>query len=385
VSIRVVVVSPECSESGGGGIGTYVHNMAKFVGQHQVEFILFGGFDATPEDLKPFAEFVKLPIRAAWPHEIVLWSALAVRRLPSLLRKTSADLVNFQMPVSHLAPALCAINLPIVMTLHNSLLTQPYRRRPPWALLYSTFRDVTAAKRSTLAVVLTRGLRDKLVKHGVPASHIEVIPNGVNFGDIPEPDPPHREASQLERPHRFLYVGRLAEDKGLETLVAATRQLMVLGETKFQVEIVGGGLIEGRLRAMAEGLPIVFRGRITSRRSLMQAYAHSDAFVYPSLGEGMPTAILEAMASGLPIIATAIPGIVDIAQGRFTDLVPPGDPNALARAMQRSIRNPATFEDRMEIRRQSERFSWTNIAALIADAFKKACLGVSDAHSRGVA
>ena len=133
---------------------------------------------------------------------------------------------------------------------------------------------------------------------------------------------------------KLLFVGRLITRKGVEWLIKAMR---IVRELRKEVMclIVGEGEDEAYLRKLAASLRlgehVRFLGRV-SDKELVSLYLTSDAFVLPSISEGCPTVLLEAMYFGLPVVATNLPGMRDVFKGAAI-LVPPKDPHALAEAI----------------------------------------------------
>ena len=162
---------------------------------------------------------------------------------------------------------------------------------------------------------------------------------------VPVPETPWRLRSEWSRAPRAVFVGRLAPEKGLETLIEAwlkvrarfgAAQLVLVGEGPER------GVLENQARAIGltigHGQAVSIPGSVSdSTEALRQA----DLFVLPSREEGMSIALLEAMALGLPVVASSIPGnrrlIDDQEQGR---LIPRGDPTALAGAIIEQWENP---------------------------------------------
>jgi glycosyltransferase involved in cell wall biosynthesis len=150
----------------------------------------------------------------------------------------------------------------------------------------------------------------------VPAGRIHRIPLGVDLERF-EPVEPSGQ-------RRFLYVGRLAPEKGLALLLEAWRGAGEPG----RLVIVGDGREEVALRRSAPAT-VEFTGAMADPR---RAYREADVFVLPSLREGLSSALLEAVASGLPVIATDTGAASEVLQGAGR-LVPPGDVEALAAAL----------------------------------------------------
>jgi glycosyltransferase involved in cell wall biosynthesis len=135
--------------------------------------------------------------------------------------------------------------------------------------------------------------------------------------------------------------GRLREEKGHRHLIAAMPAI-VKAIPEFTLLVVGSGSLEHELRQQAAALGmrehVVFTG---FRKDIARILAAIDVFVMPSLSEGLGTAILEAGAAGLPIVATRVGGIPDIVEDGETGLlVPAGEPGALAEAVIRMARDP---------------------------------------------
>jgi glycosyltransferase involved in cell wall biosynthesis len=183
-----------------------------------------------------------------------------------------------------------------------------------------------------MAAVLTpaAGARDRLVTDlCVPAHRVHVVPNGV---DVPaDPAGPAGRAVP-----RIGALGRLTAQKGFDVLLDAVR---VLTGDGVPVEVVVGG--EGRdgdrLRAAAAGLPVTFRGFVGDVRGFL---AGLDVFCLSSRREALPLVLLEAMAEGLPCVATDV-GDVAVAVGADAVVVPPEDAGALAAALAALIGDPA--------------------------------------------
>jgi glycosyltransferase involved in cell wall biosynthesis len=183
-----------------------------------------------------------------------------------------------------------------------------------------------------LAAVLTpaAGARDQLLADlGLPAARVHVVPNGV---DVPA-DPAGPAGAAVPRVGGL---GRLTGQKGFDVLVEAVGLLVARGVA---VEAVVGG--EGRdgdrLRAAAAGLPVAFPGFVHDVRGFL---AGLDVFCLSSRREALPLVLLEAMAEGLPCVATDV-GDVVAAVGEDAVVVPPGDPAALATALAALLADPA--------------------------------------------
>ena len=173
----------------------------------------------------------------------------------------------------------------------------------------------------------------------MPASRMQVIPSGVDVERF-------KEAEGVDLRDRlgisqvsFLVgsVGRLVEVKGHIHLIRAVADL-----DRVHVILIGEGEEENRLREEAARLGMQGRLHLLGfSERVPELLKGLDLFVLSSLNEGMGRALVEAMASGLPCVATRVGGVVDLIQDRITGiLVPPRDDVALKRAIQDLMENP---------------------------------------------
>jgi glycosyltransferase involved in cell wall biosynthesis len=179
-------------------------------------------------------------------------------------------------------------------------------------------------------VANSAGLRN-LAKRFDSTVDICVVPNGVDLERFPV-------TQRTWSPPRILSVGRIVHQKGLDMAMAALAGLMDLD---WEWRIAGDGPELPQLKAKArEGhleSRVQFLGWQT-RDQLRQEYANANLFLFPSRHEGMPNAVLEAMASGLPVIATRIAGNEDLVrEGETGVLVPPENAQALQLSLRRLL------------------------------------------------
>jgi glycosyltransferase involved in cell wall biosynthesis len=223
-----------------------------------------------------------------------------------------------------------------------------------------------AARRSDRVVAISSYTADELRE--LVQVPIEVIPYTTS---LPAPAAPRAERRSAAGPFTVLFVGRLVERKGVSHLVDAVSLLR--SGVDVRLVIVGDGperaRIEARIREQGLDGRVVVRGRV-SEAELQVAYAAADAFVLPAVmdrrgdTEGLGVVLLEAMNHRVPVIASAIGGIMDIVEDGVSGLlVPPGDATALAAALERLARVPdlAVGLGDAGYRRLHERFSWEAI------------------------
>jgi glycosyltransferase involved in cell wall biosynthesis len=191
-------------------------------------------------------------------------------------------------------------------------------------------RGVVACNRETAAALASAGVHARLVPHGVDVAR---------FGP--------RTASRARGPLRVLGVGRLVEKKGFDVALAA---VAMLGDD-VSLRIVGTGIDEGRLRREVAVRGLVGAVELAGPRThleLPDEYADADVVVVPSVvdrqgdRDGLPNVVLEAMASGVAVVASDVAAVSDAVEHDVTGLlVPPGEPWALASALRRLQLDPA--------------------------------------------
>jgi glycosyltransferase involved in cell wall biosynthesis len=192
-----------------------------------------------------------------------------------------------------------------------------------------------AYRAATKVVANSPAARRMLEAEGLAAGSIAVIPNGVDpiFFACPERTGPVRTV---------VTVANLRPEKSHETLLAAAA-LLVGSHPRLRFQIVGDGVRRRELEHLAATLGLSDHVEFLGHREDVPALlAAADAFVLPSRSEAFPNGAIEAMAAGIPVVACAVGGLLDLIQdGRTGLLVPPGDSNALAGALRGLIEDPA--------------------------------------------
>jgi glycosyltransferase involved in cell wall biosynthesis len=167
----------------------------------------------------------------------------------------------------------------------------------------------------------------------VPEQDVIALPNGIDcrpFAHIPT------VVTQPSDPLRLIYIGRIAREKGLYESLQAMRLALELG-VDARLTVAGAGPEEGRLRRYAAALGIAQRTTFVGPvfgSDKVNLLAGADVMLLPSYAEGLPYALLEAMAAGLPVLATPVGAIPDVVTpGTHGYLVPVRDGKSLAEAL----------------------------------------------------
>jgi glycogen(starch) synthase len=251
-----------------------------------------------------------------------------------------ADLVHAHWLAGGAVAALARV--PFVVTLHGS---GTAGRFADLELARTHPRLVRAVLRRARAVIcVSEALAGAARSCG--ARDVRVIPNGVAI--------PERVGREAE-PAEVLYAGRLSPEKGIEELAAATRGLNLV--------VAGDGPLRPLVPSALGFVP---------HAELERLYARAAAVVLPSHREGLPLCVLEAMAHGRPVVASAVGGIPELVEDGVTGfLVPPGDVAALRAALERLLADPVLRRrmGREGRRRVAERCSRERVAEATMQAY----------------
>lgn len=356
--LRVAIVCPYDMTVPGGVQGHVRHLAAELRARGDEVLVVAPASGAPPPGVVAVGSAVRVPFNASVAP--LSLSPLATRRALDAVRRFQADVVHVHEPVVPLVSLAVALRgpQPLVGTFHAwSERDTAYRVARPIAR--------AAVNRLAARIAVSQPALDYHSRAaGVAAGTFRVVPNGVDVARF-RSGRPIPELTKEGAP-TILFVGRLEPRKGLEQLVRAfvrvkqhrpTVRLLVVGEGPERARCQQ--LLTARLRA-----DVLFLGRV-DEEDLPRFHASADLYVAPNLGgESFGIVLLEAMAAGLPVVASAIPGfrsvIRDGVDGR---LVPPGNVAALADAIDTMLANAAL---RMALAQQAaataERYDWGVVA-----------------------
>lgn len=265
-------------------------------------------------------------------------SPARARALSRFLKSGGFDVVHTHLVRSTILGCLLArsAGIPTVATLHNVR-----RRVQKWGLLLAI--ESAVLRRATDRVVAV-GWETARVHGGRIGRDIEVIPNAVG-----EPAPlsgAERAAVRIELgvpedASLVLSVGRLHPQKGFPDLLRAFERIVAV-QPNAHLRIAGTGRMQGELSRQIESSGLSDRVQLLGlRRDVPRLLGASDVYVSAALWEGLPVAILEAMASGLPVVATRVGDVPRVVGPGMGALVEAGDPGGLADAAIPLLADPA--------------------------------------------
>jgi glycosyltransferase involved in cell wall biosynthesis len=226
-----------------------------------------------------------------------------------------------------------AARVPVVLATLQQFLLPPWKRTVYW-------QQRVAARSVHRYVAVARAVADQLIgSFHVPSDRVEVIHNGI---------PVERFAGTTDRPRddgdrrpTVLTVARLDAQKGLGFLLEAIASI-----PDARLLLAGDGEERAALHERAVRLGVSERIAFLGHRTdVPELLARCDLLVLPSLYEGFPLVVLEAMAAGRPVVATAVGGTPEaVVDGVTGHLVPPGDVTALANAIRSVLSDPVRRE-----------------------------------------
>ena len=253
--------------------------------------------------------------------------------------------------------------LPYVVFLSGRDVPSPNPDPPYYRWIYALIHPVIRGiwKNAEAVVACSNGLRE-LASKTAPELPFKVVPDGLDlnrFSPVPR--------ATFPTCVRILTIGRLIPRKGFQFLIQALPRVIAEATVDFEIEIVGDGPYRDTLVALAKELKVDHKirfGGSVSYSELPHIYRDADVFVLCSLAEGMPLVVLEAMGTGLPIVASRVQGIEDLVRtGVNGALFPPNDVNGLARSLVGLINDG---EGRIRMGRSSidfvQKYDWRNIA-----------------------
>ncbi|HSJ46222.1 MAG TPA: glycosyltransferase family 4 protein [Euzebyales bacterium] len=360
--MRIALVCPyDWTRS--GGVQSHVAQLATHLSErHRVVVFAPHRRGVAPAVSAPAVVDVGRPLPVPYNQSVapVAVSPTAAGRVLRRVARFSPDVTHVHEPLSPLVSAAVAAfgRRPLVATFHSwSHHDRLYRLVAPFGRHVAKRLDVRVAVSPTAQVYAAEAL-------GVPIGGFKVVPNGIDVARF-DAEPIHA----LRDPARplLLFVGRLEPRKGLDVLVRAFLRVRAAWST-VRLCVVGEGAQRERCQQMIPSSirhDALFVGHVDDAEKA-RYFASADLFVAPNVGgESFGIVLLEAMAAGLPVVASDIPGFRTVMrdghQGRF---VRPGDAPGLAGTILTLLSNDK-LRDAMsrEGRRHAAGYDWSGVAA----------------------
>lgn len=390
--MKVLVVSHLYPSSLSQTSGSFVHNQVRFLQAH-----------CPIRVVSPTPWFPSLPGFGRWSgygrierHEVL--DEVEVDRPPYLIlprrilfshnwRSYLAALHRGSSALPDLIHAHCAYpdglaaveygrrtGRPVVITVHGHDIKILPRANARWRNLV-----LQALKGAEIVIAVSPDMGTRVEQLGITADKIRIIPNGVDCHLF--------KAGSTRRPGcggwRLLYVGRFDPAKGIGVLLEAVWHVRKK-RRDIQLMLIGGNAATGTgkvFRIQAEKLGLGDCVQFIDEIPWTEVPDHlnaADIFVLPSFSEGLPLVLLEAMACGLPVVATRCGGPSELVVEETGRLVEVGDVKGLAEAMEEVIQNHRSFDREAIRRRAEEQYDYRSIAARIHKVYE----AVLDRYSR---
>lgn len=359
--MRILQLCYEYPPLGGGGARVVSGLSKELVRAGNKVDILTMGFSGLPkiEEGNGLRIYRVPSIRRKMFHcgvpEAIHYVARASLVARSLVRRNSYDInhAHFIFPDGLIAWMIKrTTGLPYIITAHGSDVPgyNPHRLQFAHKALSSVW---TAVTRDAERIVCPSESLKSLVKERNVETDLSVIPNGIDTGKYNTDKPKKR---------RILIVTRMLERKGIQYFLKAVEGVPL----DHEIHIVGDGPYLAVLRHIAQGIGnnIKFWGWLDdSSPEFKDLFETSSIFVFPSEAENFPIVLLEAMSAGMAIITTEGTGCAEVV-GDAAMLVPPKDPHAIRRTLDRLVSSPQLCRDlgRMARKRLVENFGWPAIA-----------------------
>jgi glycosyltransferase involved in cell wall biosynthesis len=285
-----------------------------------------------------------------------LWSILVIPKFIIRNKSQKFDLIHSHGYIPGLSAYLCAklTHLPIVHTVHGSnLLDQneiSFKAKLEKFLLTQIPYDAQIT------------VNPKFLSYPNKSKRKIYIPNGINLSQIK----PHPWENS------FLFVGRLEKIKGINYLLNALNKL---SNHNWTLTVVGNGSQKPNLEKLVEKYNLINKIKFTGLvkpEKLSQFYQASDVFILPSLSEGLPITILEALSHKLTVIATKVGGVPDLINENTGILINPKSTSDLIKSLSWVINHPEKAKQLgiNGYKKIQTTYSWSNITSQIIKVYQ---------------
>ncbi len=397
--LKAAIVTKEYPPHVYGGAGVHVQNLVRFLLRHvQVDVHCFGEPRNRPEVAGTYQPWQQLD--GAQPHQAAL-RTLSVD-LAIAARLNQVDLVHSHTWYANLAGHFAKLiyGIPHVMTSHSLEPLRPWKAEQlggGYAL--SCFGERTAIEQADAVIAVSAAMKQDILRcyPAVSADKVHVIYNGIDpdeFAPNPRTDQLAGHGVDPSRPY-VLFVGRITRQKGLIHLLEAATHFapgaqLVLCAGEPDTPDISREVQTRVSHLQATRGHVVWINRMLEREALSQLFTHARVFVCPSVYEPFGIVNLEAMASGVPVVASAVGGIPEVVVPEVTGKLvsfendgspfgTPRDHGVFARDLAEAINDLLDNPDKARQMGQAGRnrvvnvFSWHAIAQQTAALYRSLC------------
>jgi glycosyltransferase involved in cell wall biosynthesis len=377
VTMKILMLNYEFPPIGGGAGQAHLAILRQFAGRNDLVVDVLASAPSpgfSTEQLSDNIAIYKVGVHKKNLHywrkiEVIEWLARAKATYHRLMDKNDYDLVHafFGLPTGWLCYRT-ADRLPYIISLRGSDVPGEHARLQ---LEYKLFGPLLKRiwKRASALVACSEGLKKRALKF-LSSVDIDVIPNGVELGTFYP-----AAANELSGTLKLLTVGRLSVTKRVEMLIEAVRLLREQNRP-VRLTIAGGGGMLEKLKELVEqqgvNRIVNLAGRVEVDK-MPDIYRQNDIFVSASMQEGMSNAMLEAMASGLPIITTPCEGVSELIADNGI-VVGNESAGAIAQAIGKLAEDRQGYKAMcVSARRQAEKFGWDKVAEEYIKLYRRIC------------
>lgn len=351
--VNSVLICTDYIPPSGGGVEVVVENLARELADTGIQIILFSlgdGIDDLPEPLKGknievvLADPIDLTRLVGLQSRISLNAPLKLSRTIDQYEPDLIHIHNRFFFTSFIAPIVNSLKpkgeVPVVLTLHLGRIDRIGGISSRFARLFEKTADRLLLMQADRIIAVSNAVADHAKTLNGSSDKITVIQNGVDIDKF-TPNPENQGRSDPS----ILFVGRLVKNKGPDIFLQALPDLFAQHH-RVAARIVGQGPMKDILQEQAKELGIEnrveFLGYVENMPETMKS---ADIFCRPSLSEGMPLTLLEAMSCGLPPVVSSVAGVPEVVtHGETGFLVDEPTPNAIADSLDTILSKPTLAE-----------------------------------------
>jgi glycosyltransferase involved in cell wall biosynthesis len=364
--MKILMLNYEFPPIGGGAANAHLHILTEYAGNNSLAVDVLTSAPRPGFITEKFSDNItiyKVGVHKKNLHfwrktEVLEWLIKAGFHYRRLLRENDYDLVHafFGFPTGWLCYRT-AKKLPYIISLRGSDVPgYNIRLGLDYKLMAGLFRRIWSS--AAAVVANSKGLRN-LALEFMPGLEIKIIPNGIDTDKF-HPS----EKQTLTMPIQILTVSRLITRKRLDLLIKAVARAKEAG-LNIRLNIAGQGNLMQPLQKIANELNIAdsvsFMGRVPAEQ-MPQLYRDNDIFAMSSAHEGMSNAMLEAMASGLPIITNRCEGVEELIADNGI-VIEQANAESIANAIKSVVENEKSYNATcIAARKKAKEFAWKKVA-----------------------